>query len=562
MKPLRAGQYNCYLVLFALLAFGCHETTAPTELTPLPLPASGMPSVQALPPFVGELFAYPGSTLSLPSYGFAERVKAEIRIEGLIEVSSVAHSSFQLNASVGAKGVRSSNGECAVGVSLAWSTTFGPYGSCPPPNTTPYDSSPLWIDTVSVGGVYSSGPSYGQPVPGGATRGPKIVEPSFSPCQDSYEVCHGYSGSQMIRLTPLASQLALFPADTVVYAWQDLSFSARANPSQIGSHVIPVYVLAWKWIPNGGTAVQPPGWSCAAGSSVCQFYIQGTGLMEVTARVNGVLQVDSTKVTVSQAKVRIVPAMSQMKFSIEIPDSLRPTIVPRHDTSRQEITVSVLQGSVPVPNAIINLTLTARDGTGGHLHTGGKPRGSLSLAQVNTGSSGVGKVVFTAPEVTGPVTIKGTAANATADSAIIDIGIALVEFVPGTGYELVGGNTYGGKHPKNHYVTATHLAALQHLIAEFRATFNTVLKFNDSSLELGGLFDFNIPTKAWLPGHQGHREGKHTDLHTKPPAGEAGDTLTDKEKALIRRVWAPNAARGIKIRRHLAPTLHFHLDHS
>lgn len=296
-----------------------------------------------------------------------------------------------------------------------------------------------------------------------------------------------------------------------------------------------------------------------------------TGFMEVTARVNGVVQIDSTRVTVVQPKVRITPAESLMKFSIEIPDSLRPyNIKPRHDTSRQEVTVSVLAGSVPIPHAVVNLTLAARDGTGGHLHTGGKPRGTLSLtpvssgsslAQVNTGSTGVVKIWFTAPQVTGPVTIKGTAANAAADSATVDVGISLVELGPGVGYELVGGTTYGGTHPKNHYVSASHLARLHNLIAEFSETFGTTLQFNDSSLESGGLFDFNIPAKAWLPGHQGHREGKHTDLHTKPPAGQAGDTLTDDEKLFIRDVWGSDPAKGIEVRQHAAPTKHFHLVH-
>lgn len=530
-----------------------------------------MPSVQALPPFVDELPAYPGSGLSLPSYGFPERVVAEIRIEGGIVVTSVPHSSFGINAVVGAKGVRSPGGQCAVGVNLRYATTFGPGNYCPGPNTQPWDGNVLWVDTVKVGGVYGSGPLYGQPHPGQAIRLPGIVEPSFSPCNESYEDCHSYSGSQTVRVTPLSSQLVLFPSDTTVAAG-NLSFSARADPDSLGRLVTPVYVLAWRWIPDGGTAVQPPGWYCAAGStSPCQIYVQVTGLVEVTARVNGVEQVDSTRVTVVPRKVRITPAESLMKFSIEIPDSMeRYNIVSRHDTSRQEVTVSVLAGSVPIPHTVVNLTLAARDGTGGHLHTGGKPRGTLSLtevstgsslAQVNTGSTGIVKIWFTAPQVTGPVTVKGTAANATTDSAIIDIGIDLDEFGPGIGYELVGGETYGGTHPKNHYVTATHLAALQNLIAEFRETFNTVLKFNDSSLESGGLFDFNIPTKAWQPGHQGHREGKHTDLHTKPPAGQPGVPLTEDEKDLITKIWEANPAKGVDIRPHPAPTRHFHLVH-
>ena len=111
-----------------------------------------MPSAEALPSFSGNLPASPNSTLSLPSYPFAEKVIAEIRIEGQIYVTSVPHSSFQINALVGAKGVTSRGGACAVGVRLAYGTwSFGPYNSCPPIGATPWDSSPLWIDTVYVG---------------------------------------------------------------------------------------------------------------------------------------------------------------------------------------------------------------------------------------------------------------------------------------------------------------------------------------------------------------------------------------------------------------------------
>lgn len=432
-----------------------------------------------------------------------------IRIEGLIGVSSAAHSSFQVNASVGAKGVRSSNGQCAVGVSLSWSTTFGPHGSCPPPNTTPYDSSPLWIDTVSVGGVYNYGMLYGQPVPGGATRGPKIVEPSFSPCQDSYEVCHGYSGAQTIRLTPLASQLALFPADTVTYAGQTLSFSARANPSQIGSHVIPVYVVAWKWIPDGGTGVQPPGWSCAPGNTPCQIYIQQTGLVEVTARVNGVVQVDSTKVTVFQPKVKITLEMSTMR-----PSTLTTVV---RDTSFQAIRVSVEGITGPIANRTVSVSLMGAEGTAGHSHLGSKPKGNFfptgaTTLSVNTGSTGVFKIDYQAPDPSGTVTIKGVSSGATPDSAIIEVAYpGLVELTEGSTYLLTG---HKPAHPRNHYGTQAHVANLKKLADFFFAKFGDRPTFNDTSLQLGGLYDVEI---YWTYPHRAHRQGRHTDLKTTEP---------------------------------------------
>lgn len=560
MKPLRAGRYDCYLVLFALLALGCNETTAPIELTPLPLPVGGMSSAQALPPFVGELFAYPGSNLSLPSYGFAERVKAEVRIEGLIEVSSVAHSSFQLNASVGAKGVRSSNGECAVGVSLGWSTTFGPHGSCPPPNTTTYDGSPLWIDTVSVGGVYNYGILYGQPLQGGAGRGPGIVEPAFSPCISSQEVCHGYAGVQTIRLTPLASQLALFPADTVAYVGQTLGFSARANPSQIGSHVIPVYVLAWKWIPNGGTAVQPPGWYCAPGSSSpCQIYMRESGLVELTARVNGVVQVDSTRITIVQPEVQISLQKALMNPSIRYKydnDSLYSEV------SRQIITVSVTAANVRFLNQAVTLVLTAQEGYGGHVNhpASSKPKGSFRTAgtpwttgtpfqttiQLNTGSTGIDTVSFIAPDPSGPVSVTGTSAGARPDTTQIDVKVLGLVQLPLNDPKY---DTTGAKptHPVNHYGTPVHIATLRALADDFWYAFGKKLTFNDTSLEFGGLYDYK---NTWAPPHKGHRRGQNTDVRT--------EGLGRDEKDFMRLTWRRKYRGGFRDETNTTEP-HYHL---
>lgn len=73
VKPLQARRYNCHLLEFcALLALGCHDISTPTASTPFPIPAEGMPSVQALPPFVDELPAYPSSALSLRT-GFLKK---------------------------------------------------------------------------------------------------------------------------------------------------------------------------------------------------------------------------------------------------------------------------------------------------------------------------------------------------------------------------------------------------------------------------------------------------------------------------------------------------------
>jgi hypothetical protein len=555
VTPFRASGFIVKLVLCVLTALGC-DASKPTESEPFAVPTEVRSSVQPLPPFADELHGYPSSALALPSYPFAEKVVVEIRIEGLFGVTSAWNSTFQINAGVGAKGVRSPGGDCAVGVRLIYSSSFGPYAQCPSPGGNPWDGNGLWMDTVKVGGVHSGGPLHGQAIVGQAIRGGGIVEPAFSPCNDFGPdgPCHGYSGSQTIRLTPLSSQLVLLPSDTTVATGQNLNFSATANPSWFGNDATPVHVLEWKWIPNVGTPSKP--WNCNPGSSVCnQITMTQTGFIEVTARVNGVVQVDSTRVTVVQPEVHISPTLDTMKFSILIPTGI-PRVRSRNDPSHQDVFVSVSGPSGVIPYAVVNLTQSIHDSTGGHLHTGAKPKGVLSQTQVNTGSAGIARVVFTAPQVTGPITVKGSSSGALAGSATIVIGIALVELPSGQGYELVGQTAYGGKHPRSHFMTEQHRSSIQGLVTKFRAESSAILHFNDSSLELGGLFDYDPISNPWAPGHYGHREGIHTDLRTKAATNPVAPALTEPEKRLVRRIWNRN---GKYIYEHPSPSFHFHL---
>lgn len=230
--------------------------------------------------------------------------------------------------------------------------------------------------------------------------------------------------------------------------------------------------------------------------------------MEVTAVVNGNEQVDS--VTVQDPQVEILLAKTSMKFSIH---TVKPSTgeVKRDEPSTQAIKIWVLRtdGS-RVLFRDVDLVLIPHEGTAGHVHRGGKPAGSLDLTHVNTGPSGEAIVHYTAPKVSGDVTIRGTSIGAVSDTAVIAIGLfTLAELVPGVNYSLNG--DLAGRHVQNHFATASHIVKLGQLADAFFKTFKSGPTFNDSSLPLGGVYDLNLD---WDQPHETHSEGLATDFQT------------------------------------------------
>jgi hypothetical protein len=140
-----------------------------------------------------------------------------------------------------------------------------------------------------------------------------------------------------------------------------------------------------------------------------------------------------------------------------------------------------------------------------------KPPGTIT-GLVNTGASGVISVSYTAPEPSGPVWLKGSSSGAGSEQKQIQIEVTgLVQYGPELGADTTGG--IAGVHTDNHYATPAHIGRLAALIFMYNRQFpnGPRLKLNDSSLQLGGLFDV---AQDWHPDHAGHRWGNNTDVKT------------------------------------------------
>jgi hypothetical protein len=198
--------------------------------------------------------------------------------------------------------------------------------------------------------------------------------------------------------------------------------------------------------------------------------------------------------------------------------------------NKQRLRISVVDTlGTKLPGRIVVLTALPTDRTAGHKHTNtsSKPAGGFDVPQISTGSSGEATVWYTAPDVSGPIFIKGRSSGVGSVQVQVQIAVPdLSEYSSAIGALMVGDNP---AHPRNHYATSDHTAALTELVRRYSAMFpdSAQLKINDTSLELGGLFDVD---SAWTPPHQGHRRGRNTDIRTHEgcPVGQPNCSCHDR----------------------------------
>jgi hypothetical protein len=175
----------------------------------------------------------------------------------------------------------------------------------------------------------------------------------------------------------------------------------------------------------------------------------------------------------------------------------------------QKLLVSVVDtANVPIKSQLVTLSVSAHDSSGGHLHIGGEPTGKLSTTIVNTGTSGVQAVYYTAPRFSGTITVRGLS-GAVHGSTDIQIGLPGLIPLPDGNYTKTG--AYPGQHVLNHYATPNHIQKLIDFADWFSGWYGAPAQYNDSSLPLGGLYDYK---STWDQPHAAHGEGRATDFYT------------------------------------------------
>jgi hypothetical protein len=280
---------------------GCADKNLP--MSPLPTMKQSPSNVAAsLGPFIGDLDAVGGATLSLPSFPYPEGVKVAVQISGSIYVYSAPQAQyFHQSGSSDPWGVPIGGvyQQCSLNVSIK----YGAVSSGPPPNCTPWGSSKVWIDSVVVSGS------------GTAVRGRKIPYDSPSPCDTM--VCNYSSGSSQVFITPLAGDLDLsaryaLESRTVrkflfvhpftndqSYAAQTVTFTDSTTPRGLPlQSLLHTWTMADPNYPGGYWGHTTLVAACAAPNPPrgCVTTVKETGIYISNARVNGVVHEDSITV--------------------------------------------------------------------------------------------------------------------------------------------------------------------------------------------------------------------------------------------------------------------------
>jgi len=488
------------LVFVSSASISCAERQSPFEPIPVPQSTSNLvmpPSVSSLTlPITGEWD--PSYSIGLPYY--AEALIAEFSVSGVIGMPSQHPEVASLSANATGVNGSDANSGCFVNVLFKYGgyPAFG-FGACQSAVKSP--------DTVWVKGA------------GTVFRRPR--RPQWTGACPGATYCWKYVGAQTVSVTPLFAainftapgRVEVAPSTIEVAPWTWVTFKVSSLPVGFKGIPVPIRVLSWQWQAASGGAGQPQ-WNFPSDTLVeRRAQITESGSMVVTAFVNGVEQVDTVKVIVPEVEITL--QQPSMKPSIRYK---RLDGVDVNLPSEQEISFSVTGANGPLINRVVTLTLIANEGTAGHVgHAANtKPKGNFkptgTTVQLNTGATGVGKVTFVAPDPSGPVTITGASSGARNDTVQVKVEVlGLIELTAGDNYLLTG---HKDIHPRNHYGTAAHVANLKKLADFFFIKFGDRLTFNDTSLELGGLYDVAV---QWTYPHRGHREGRHTDLKTTEP---------------------------------------------
>lgn len=274
------------LAMAATIMSACSDempTTPRSRTFPTPTPK---PEMKSLPAVITSLSSAPGGSIFLANYPHPERVLAELRIDGTIDMTSHPNAWYSsYNGPLDARGIFI----YGVYYSCYMQVKIGGLGPvCQAGDIMGSQAS--WVDTALVtGNVY-------------ATRGNAV--PSLNPSCSAYgDPCHTYSGLQAITLNPLPAEfktvLTGAPFRTIPpTSGTSVYWTSTVTPSSASGIAMPIRMVSRIWVKadpadSTGAAASP---SCSLNELPCGAFVRQAGTLIETARANGVVHVDSTEI--------------------------------------------------------------------------------------------------------------------------------------------------------------------------------------------------------------------------------------------------------------------------
>jgi hypothetical protein len=363
--------------------------------------------------------------------------------------------------------------------------------------------------------------------------------------------CFEYGGNAgTFVLTRLQSDLTVTPEFTEVERDATPYIDYRADPMVVEGQQIPFVVASSDWVPDPDQDGDPTdvevhaqgrGACQAEFDPACRRRILGSGTFTLSAWVNGKLLSKSVHITMksNKEKVKITPISDMLLPTVTVAVGLCDQRMTHIETRNLRFTVTKEDGT-PVANRRVHVTLTARDGEGGHVaseHATPRPWGEVDSQDVMTDASGKAKAVWTLPEFGGGIDVKADlpdVAGDPSDQITVQLGVSgLKALAAGTKYEFTGIKTM---HPESHYGTATLNSELVKLADSTYASMNhLVVGYNDMSLPLGGRFDVTAKGAAggqWnaSPNHCSHRRGDAVDF-------DSQSLTSDAQRRQVLKFW-------------------------
>ena len=379
-----------------------------------------------------------------------------------------------------------------------------------------------------------------------------VIPGPFIFCGPPYgNPCFSYGGNAgTFVLTRLESDLTVTPEFTEVERLATPYIDYRAAPMVVEGQQIPFVVESSDWVPDpvvqGGDPTDVEVHAQGRGACqpefdpACRRRMLGSGTFTLSAWVNGKLLSKSVHITVhsNKEKVKITPISDMLLPTVTVPVGLCDQRMTSIETRNLRFTVTKDDGT-PVANRRVHVTLTARDGEGGHVaseHASPRPWGTLDSQDVTTDGDGKAKAVWTLPEFSGGVDVKAELPDVSGDPSdqiTVQLGVSgLGALSAGTKYRFTGITTM---HPESHYGNAALNAELGKLADSTYASMNNlVVGYNDMSLPLGGRFDVKAKGAAggqWndSPNHCSHRRGDAADFDSQ--------SLDDKQRKKVLKFW-------------------------